>query len=158
MEGNLVIVVIWIQVLNQLVLRYILQIFWLNKLNSGMKNKLNLHLYILDFFFWWIYIRFCMTITFLYKFLYILLLLISINIIFDYSLKKYILFWLILFSILSFIYVKCRVHNNFPTLLQPILSGRFLSVVMGGPKSNLSYRFKLEPIITYCLWFVVKIL
>ena len=31
---------------------------------------------------------------------------------------------------------------------QQILSDRLLLVVIGGQKSNLSYRFKLEPIIT----------
>ena len=37
------------------------------------------------------------------------------------------------------------------TFLQQILSNGLLLVVMGGQKSNLSCRFKLEPITTYHL-------
>ena len=39
---------------------------------------------------------------------------------------------------------------------QQILSDRLLLVVIGGQKSNLSYRFKLEPITTYHLRFILK--
>ena len=42
------------------------------------------------------------------------------------------------------------------TFSQQILSGRLLLVVMGRQKSNLSCEFKLEPITTFRLWFVVK--
>ena len=44
------------------------------------------------------------------------------------------------------------------TFSQQIISSELLLVVIGGQKSNLSYKFKLEPIITYYLWFVMKIL
>ena len=44
------------------------------------------------------------------------------------------------------------------TFSQQILNGRLLLVVMSGPKSNLSCKFKFEPIITYHMWLVVKIL
>ena len=53
---------------------------------------------------------------------------------------------------------KCYVHDIFITFSQQILSDRLLLVVMGGQKNNLSYEFKLESIITYHLWFVVKML
>ena len=43
-------------------------------------------------------------------------------------------------------------------LSQQILSGRLLLVTMGGQKSNLNCELKFEPIITYHMWFIVKIL
>ena len=48
----------------------------------------------------------------------------------------------------------------FTIFLQQILSGKFLLVVIGEKKkkkSNLSFGFKLEPITTYHLWFVIKV-
>ena len=41
---------------------------------------------------------------------------------------------------------------------QQILSGGLLLVIMNEQKSNLSCKFKLEPITTYYLWFAVKML
>ena len=52
-------------------------------------------------------------------------------------------------------------YNTFTTnlkLSQQILNGRLLLIVMGCQKSNLSCEFILKPIVTYCLWVVVKIL
>ena len=47
----------------------------------------------------------------------------------------------------------------FITFSQQILYGRLLLVVTSGKKkSNLSCEFKLEPITTYYLGFVVKVL
>ena len=46
----------------------------------------------------------------------------------------------------------------FITFSQQILYGRLLLVVTSGKKSNLSCKFKLEPITTYYLEFVVKVL
>ena len=53
---------------------------------------------------------------------------------------------------------KWYVHNIFTIFLQQILSDRLLLVVIVRAKSNLSVRFKFEPITTNHLWFVVKIL
>ena len=45
------------------------------------------------------------------------------------------------------------------TIFSPqILRGRLLLVVMSRQKSNLSCEFKFEPITTYHIWFVVKML
>ena len=41
---------------------------------------------------------------------------------------------------------------------QQIIGGRLLVVVTGGPKSNLNCEFKLKPIITYYLKFIMKVL
>ena len=49
-------------------------------------------------------------------------------------------------------------HNIFTILSQQMLSDRLLLVVIGGQRNNLSCGFKLELIITYYLWFVMKIL
>ena len=49
-------------------------------------------------------------------------------------------------------------HNIFTTLSEQILSDRLLLVVIGRQRNNLSYGFKLELIITYHLWFIMKIL
>ena len=48
---------------------------------------------------------------------------------------------------------KWYVHNIFTTFLLQILSNRLLLLEQ---KSNLSVRFKFEPITTNYLWFVVK--
>ena len=53
---------------------------------------------------------------------------------------------------------KCYVHNIFTILSQQIINDKLLLVVMGGEKSNLSCKFKLESIINNHLWFVMKIL
>ena len=53
---------------------------------------------------------------------------------------------------------KCYVHNIFTILSQQIINDKLLLVVMGGQKSNLSCKFKLESIINNHLWFVMKIL
>ena len=53
---------------------------------------------------------------------------------------------------------KWYVHNIFTIFLQQILSGRLLLVVIVMAKSNLSVRFKFEPITTNHLWFIMKIL
>ena len=49
---------------------------------------------------------------------------------------------------------KYCVHNIFTTLSQQIINDRLLLVVMDEQKSNLSCRFKLEPITINHLWFV----
>ena len=49
-------------------------------------------------------------------------------------------------------------HNIFTTLSEQMLSDRILLVVIGKQRNNLSYGFKLELIITYHLWFIMKIL
>ena len=49
-------------------------------------------------------------------------------------------------------------HNIFTTLSEQMLSDRLLLVVIGRQRNNLSYGFKLELIITYHLWFIMKIL
>ena len=49
-------------------------------------------------------------------------------------------------------------HNIFTTLSEQMLSDRLLLVVIGKQRNNLSYGFKLELIITYHLWFIMKIL
>ena len=49
---------------------------------------------------------------------------------------------------------KCCVHNIFTTLSQQIINDRLLLVVMDEQKSNLSCKFKLEPITINHLWFV----
>ena len=41
--------------------------------------------------------------------------------------------------------------QHFIILSRQILSGRLSLVVMGKQKSNLSYRFKLEPVTAYQL-------
>ena len=46
----------------------------------------------------------------------------------------------------------------FTTLSQKILSGRLLLAVNGGQQSNFIGEFKLKPVTTYSLGFVVKIL
>ena len=46
---------------------------------------------------------------------------------------------------------KCYVNNIFTTLSQQIINGRLLLIVIGGEKSNLSGKFKLNPITTYHL-------
>ena len=51
---------------------------------------------------------------------------------------------------------KCYVHNIFTILSQQIINDKLLLVVMGGEKSNLSCKFKLEPIKIYHLWFFCK--
>ena len=33
---------------------------------------------------------------------------------------------------------------------------KLLLVIMNGQKSNLNCRFKLEPITTYHIWFIIK--
>ena len=53
--------------------------------------------------------------------------------------------------------VKC-LYNNFTTLSQQNIHGRLLWVVIGEQKNNFNDRFKLEPIKTYHLKFVVKTL
>ena len=53
---------------------------------------------------------------------------------------------------------KCYVHNIFTTLSQQIINDRLLLIVMDEKKSNLSCRFKLEPITINHLWFVMKML
>ena len=53
--------------------------------------------------------------------------------------------------------VKC-LYNNFTTLSQQKIHGRLLWVVIRGQKNNFNDRFKLEPITTYHLKFVVKTL
>ena len=50
--------------------------------------------------------------------------------------------------------VTNKIREMFTTFSQQILSDGLLLVVM----DNLSCRFKLEPITTYHLWFIVKIL
>ena len=49
-------------------------------------------------------------------------------------------------------------HNIFTTLSEQMLSDRLLLVVIGRQRNNLSCGFKLELIITYHLWFIMKIL
>ena len=49
-------------------------------------------------------------------------------------------------------------NTIFTTFSQLILSSRLLLVVMNRQKSNLNCKFKFEPIITYHMWFVMKIL
>ena len=49
-------------------------------------------------------------------------------------------------------------NTIFTTFSQLILSSRLLLVVMNWQKSNLSCKFKFEPIIIYHLWFIMKIL
>ena len=49
-------------------------------------------------------------------------------------------------------------HNIFTTLSEQMLSDKLLLVVIGRQRNNLSYGFKLELIITYHLWFIMKIL
>ena len=49
-------------------------------------------------------------------------------------------------------------HNIFTTLSEQMLSDRLLLVVISRQRNNLSYGFKLELIITYHLWFIMKIL
>ena len=44
----------------------------------------------------------------------------------------------------------------FTIFSQQILNGRLLLVVKDRQKSNLSFGFKLQPIKTNQLWFVVK--
>ena len=39
-----------------------------------------------------------------------------------------------------------------------ILGDKLLFAITGGQKSNLSSKFKLEPITTYHLWFIMKVL
>ena len=51
---------------------------------------------------------------------------------------------------------KIKRNSIFTTLSQQILDGRLLLTVMSGQKSNLICEFKLELIITFHLWFVVK--
>ena len=51
---------------------------------------------------------------------------------------------------------KIKRNSIFTTLSQQILCGRLLLTVMGEQKSNLICEFKLELIITFHLWFVVK--
>ena len=58
----------------------------------------------------------------------------------------------------SFYKEKCYIHNIFTTLSQQIINDRLLLVVMDEQKSNLSCRFKLEPITINHLWFVMKML
>ena len=58
----------------------------------------------------------------------------------------------------SFQKKKCYVYNIFTTLSQQILDGRLLVVIIGGQKCNISSGFKLKPITTNHLWFIVKIL
>ena len=53
-------------------------------------------------------------------------------------------------------YFKIKRNSIFTTLSQQILCGRLLLTVMGEQKSNLICEFKLELIITFHLWFVVK--
>ena len=53
--------------------------------------------------------------------------------------------------------VKC-LYDNFTILSQQNIRGRLLWVVIGGQKNNFNDRFKLEPITTYHLKFVVKTL
>ena len=51
--------------------------------------------------------------------------------------------------------------NNLPLKIyfsQQILSGRLLLAITSGQKSNVSGRFKLEPVTTYHLGFIVNIL
>ena len=50
-----------------------------------------------------------------------------------------------------------NIHNIFTTLLQQIINNKLLQIVIGRQKSNFNDRFKLEPITTYYLWFVVNI-
>ena len=45
-------------------------------------------------------------------------------------------------------------HNTYTT----ILSGRSLMTIIDGQKSNFNDKFKLEPIITYHLRFIMKML
>ena len=49
-------------------------------------------------------------------------------------------------------------HNIFTTLSEQMLSDRLLLIVIDRQRNNLSYGFKLELIITYHLWFIMKIL
>ena len=49
-------------------------------------------------------------------------------------------------------------NTIFTTFSQLILSSRLLLVVINWQKSNLSCKFKFEPIIIYHLWFIMKIL
>ena len=44
------------------------------------------------------------------------------------------------------------------TLSQQILSGMLLLVTMDAQKSNLICELKFEPIITYHMWFIMKML
>ena len=53
---------------------------------------------------------------------------------------------------------KCYVYNIFTTFSQQIVSDRLLLVVINEQKSNLSCGFKLKPITTYRMRFVVKML
>ena len=53
---------------------------------------------------------------------------------------------------------KIKRNSIFTTLSQQILDGRLLLTVMSGQKSNLICEFKLELIITFHLWFVMKII
>ena len=46
----------------------------------------------------------------------------------------------------------------FITFSQKNLKWQVIMAIMGGQKSILSGKFKLEPIITYYLWFFVKVL
>ena len=56
------------------------------------------------------------------------------------------------------IVVLIKRNAMFTTFSQQIINDRLLLVVMGGQKSNLSCRFKLELITTNHLWFIVKML
>ena len=42
--------------------------------------------------------------------------------------------------------------------IQHILCNRFLFAITGGQKNNFNYRFKLEPVITCYLKFIVNLL
>ena len=68
----------------------------------------------------------------------------------------FLLVWLI-FRFGTFFFQREIVFNIFTILLQKTISNKLLQVVIG-KKSNFSDRFKLETIITYHLWFVVKLL
>ena len=55
-------------------------------------------------------------------------------------------------------YIDIFMKNVVSTTFSQQIIGDRLLVVIGEQKSNLNCEFKLEPITTYCLWFVVKML
>ena len=54
--------------------------------------------------------------------------------------------------------MKKKKKNMSTTFSRKILSDKLLFAISGGQKSNLSCKFKLEPIRTYHLWFIMKVL
>ena len=54
--------------------------------------------------------------------------------------------------------LKWKKKNMSTTFSWKILSDKLLFAISGGQKSNLSWKFKLKPITTYHLWFIMKVL